>query len=99
MLIKALKLVSGEEIVAEIAHEEDGVIVIKNALVIAIQRNPDGNLGIGFIPFAPYLPKDTSIEIKADKTTFCVEVDDQMKNQYNVIFGGIVAPPKNIITV
>lgn len=99
MIVKALKLISGEEIVAEVVHEDAGEIVIKNPLAIMIQRQPDGNLGIGFVPFAPYLPKDTSIPVSTEKTTFCIEVDDQMKNQYNVIFGGIVAPPKNIITV
>lgn len=98
MKVKALKLVSGEELVAEVTFEDENAIVIKNPLAIMIQRTPDGNLGIGFVPFAPYLPKDTSIELKVEKTTFCIEVDDQMKNQYNQIFGGIVTPPKNIIT-
>lgn len=97
MLVKALKLVSGEELVGEIVSEDAGEIVIKNPLAIMIQRTQTGDLGIGFVPFAPYLPKDTSIPISTDKTTFCIEVDDQMKNQYNSIFGGIVTPPKTLI--
>ena len=97
MTVKAVKLISGEELVGEVVHEEADHIVLQNPLAIMIQRAQDGNLGIGFVPFAPYLGKGVNFEFKLDKLLFVKEVDDQMKNQYNSIFGGIVTPPKQLI--
>lgn len=104
MTIKAIKLISGEELVGEVLHEEkiEGTnyiteITLKNVLAILISRGQDGNLGVGFVPFAPYLGKGTSFDFPVEKLLFIKEVDTQMANQYNSIFGGIVTPPKTLI--
>jgi len=103
MTVKAVKLISGEELVGEVVHEERGndgfieEISLKNVMLILIQRDQQGNLGVGFVPFAPYLGKNTTFDFKHDKLFFVKEVDDQMANQYNSIFGGIVTPPKSIL--
>jgi hypothetical protein len=103
MTVKAIKLISGEELVGEVIHEEKGndgfieEITLKNVLAILIQRAQDGNLGVGFVPFAPYLGKNTTFDFRHEKLLFVKEVDEQMTNQYNSIFGGIVTPPKQLI--
>jgi hypothetical protein len=103
MTVKAIKLVSGEELVGEVVHEDKGndgfieEISLKNVLAIMIQRDREGNLNVGFVPFAPYLGKDVTFDFKHDKLLFVKEVDVQMANQYNAIFGGIVTPPKSLI--
>lgn len=97
MTVKAVKLISGEELIGELLYEDSDHIVLKNVLAIMIRQDQQGNLGVGFIPFAPYAGKNASFEFKLDKLTFVVEVDDQMRNQYNSIFGGIVTPPKTLI--
>lgn len=97
MTVKALKLISGEEIVGEVVSESETHIKLKNPLAIMLARTQTGDLNVGFIPFAPYLGKDLEIELKLENTQFCKEVDEQMKNQYNSIFGGIVTPPKQLI--
>lgn len=103
MTVKAVKLISGEELVGEVLHEEKGndgfieEITLKNVMLILIQRAQDGNLSVGFVPFAPYLGKDVAFDFKHDKLLFVKEVDTQMTNQYNSIFGGIVTPPKTIL--
>lgn len=98
MKVKALKLVSGEEIVAEVVAETETTITLKNPLAIMLSRAQSGDLNVGFVPFAPYLGNEPTIELELDKLQFVNEVDDQMKNQYNSIFGGIVTPPKQLIT-
>ena len=100
MNVQAMKLVSGEEIVAEVVKEdvELGLITIKNPLAIMLSRSQSGDLNVGFVPFAPYLGNEPTIELELKKLQFINEVDDQMKNQYNSIFGGIVTPPKQLIT-
>lgn len=97
MLVKAVKLISGEELVGEVIHEEDGTVTMKNPLAIVMSRTQTGDLNVGFVPFAPYLGKDASFDFTPDRMIFIKEVDDQMKNQYTSIFGGIVTPPKQIL--
>ena len=103
MTVKAVKLISGEELVGEVVHEERGndgfieEISLTNVLAIMIQRDQQGNLGVGFVPFAPYLGKGVTFDFSHEKLLFIKEVDDQMANQYNSIFGGIVTPPKTLI--
>jgi hypothetical protein len=97
MTVKAVKLMSGEEVVGEVIHEENDVTTLKNVLMIMIQRDKEGNLNIGFVPFAPYLGKEATFEFSTDKVMFVKEVDTQMANMYNSVFGGIVTPPKTLI--
>lgn len=104
MTVKAVKLISGEEIIGEVHHEEfaEGTtnvteITLKNPVVITMSRTATGDLNIGFLPFAPYLGKNLTFDFPIEKLLFVKEVDDQMRNQYNSIFSGIVTPPKNLI--
>lgn len=98
MTVKAVKLISGEELVGEVLHDEEGEsITLKNVLLIMIQRDKEGNLNIGFVPFAPYLGKDATFDFGSNKIIFAKEVDTQMANMYNSVFSGIVTPPKNLI--
>jgi hypothetical protein len=98
MTIKAVKLVSGEELIGEVLHEEPGLeVTLKNVVAVMISRTQSGDLSIGFVPFAPYLGKGASHSFELVKTIFVKEVDEQMANQYNSIFGGVVVPPKQIL--
>lgn len=97
MTVKAVKLISGEELVGEVVEESPSVIALKNVLAILISRGQDGNLGVGFVPFAPYLGKGIIHDFQTSQLIFVKEVDDQMANQYNSIFGGVVVPPKTLI--
>lgn len=97
MTVKAVKLISGEELVGEVIHEDENCVTLKNVLAIMIQRDREGNLNIGFVPFAPYLGKNATFDFPYEKTIFVLEVDEQMKNTYNSVFSGIVTPPKTLI--
>jgi len=98
MTVKAVKLVSGEELIGEVIHEEPGLeITLKNVVAVMIQRTQSGDLSIGFVPFAPYTGKGGSFSFELVKTIFVKEIDDQMANQYNSMFGGVVVPPKQIL--
>mgnify|MGYP003125949105 CR=1 FL=1 len=60
MKIKLLRLVSGEEIIAEITNTDEETYLIKDAIVMI----PAGEGRIGFMPFMPYTEaKDGLIEI------------------------------------
>lgn len=97
MSIKAYKLVTGEEIIGTITEETPEEVNLKNVLIVATQYTQDGKASIGFVPFMPYIPKDSIIKIKTEKVIFSNDVDDIMINQYNSVFGKIVTPSKKLI--
>ena len=94
--IKALKLVSGEELVVEIVNEEGDLITFKNPVACVMQRSEKGPV-LGFMPWMQ--AGDGPFVVNKDKIVTTCEVAQEVKNGYNQIFGaGIVVPPKGLIT-
>lgn len=96
MTVKAAKLISGEEVIGEVVNETEKFLTLKHPVVVALQPTADGRVGMGFLPFMPYVNEPVTIPL--DKVIVLEVVDDNMKNQYNSVFGGIVTPPKTLIT-
>jgi hypothetical protein len=93
--IKALKLVSGEELVVEIINEEGDLITFKNPVACVMQRRQDGP-ALGFMPWMQ--AADGPFTMHIDKLVTTADVADEVKNGYNQIFGaGIMVPPKELI--
>jgi len=93
--IKALKLVTGEELVAEFVAETEDFIELKNPVACVMQRRQEGPV-LGFMPWMQ--ASNGPFVIAKDKIICVAEVADEVKNGYNQIFGaGIVVPPKDLI--
>lgn len=93
--IKALKLVSGEELVVEITLESENSIAFKNPVACVMQRRQEGPV-LGFMPWMQ--ASNGPFKIDLDKIVTIADVADEVKNGYNQIFGaGIVVPPKDLI--
>lgn len=89
MTVKAFKLVSGEDIIAEIVNGDREVLILKNPAVIVVQRSEGGQVGVGLQPYAPFATGYVTLY----KTSLIAEFDADMNlvNEYNRIFGsGIV---------
>ena len=89
MTVKALKLVSGEDIIAEIIEAREGELVLKNPAVIVVQRSEGGQMGVGLQPYTPFATGNVTLY----KTSLIAEFEADMNlvNEYNRIFGsGIV---------
>ncbi len=98
-MIKGVKLLTGEEIVADVTVDENSkMLSMKNPLTVILQPTPTGEMTIRFFPFAPYAENHT-VSLSVEKTVYVIDVDEGLKNQYNTIFGaGIMTPPpKKII--
>jgi hypothetical protein len=94
--VKALKLVSGEELVVEITDENESSLTFKNPVAVVLQRRQDGP-ALGFVPWMQ--AGDGPFTIELNKIITQCEVANEVKNGYNEIFGaGIVVPPKQLIT-
>lgn len=96
--IKVIKLVSGEELVAEITSETETAVVLTNVVAAVLQRSQQtGGAALGFMPWMH--AANGPFTIDKSKLICIAEVADEVKNGYNQIFGaGIVVPPQGLIT-
>ena len=95
--IKVIKLISGEEVIADIDESIDGLVILKKPLLIMMVPNQNNQFGIGLAPFCPYAAGDT-VPVRAGAVVSIFEPDTGMKNEYNTRYGsGIVVPESKII--
>jgi len=92
----SLKLVTGEELVAEVIAEGEDFIEIKNPVAVVMQRRQEGPT-LGFLPWMQAANGPTFV-INKSKIVCESEVAEEVRNGYNQIFGaGIMVPPKDLI--
>lgn len=88
MTIRCFKLVTGEEVIADVDVNTDGSFKLEKPALVILQQNQDGSYGVGLAPFMTYAKnitlRDTSIVAEA-------ELNTALENEYRRIFGsGIV---------
>ena len=102
MKILAFKLITNEEVLAEVDWESETEFVLCNPVGIAVVRGKDGQPNVGFAPFPLHAEQATGSTIAIAKKNVVysyVPAKDFTKN-YNQIFGaGIILPgQQQIIT-
>ena len=92
--VKLIRLITGEEIIAEVLDWKNGVMTIQNALVVIPQQGQ-----VGFAPWATVINPDMpEIGLDMKHIIYSVEVAEPVVKQYNEIFGSnIVLPEKQLI--
>nr|BDD47274.1 hypothetical protein 15 [Desulfobacteraceae bacterium] len=92
--VKLIRLITGEEIIAEVLDWQNGVMTIQNALVVIPQQGQ-----VGFAPWATVINPDMpEIGLDMKHIIYSVEVAEPVVKQYNEIFGSnIVLPEKQLI--
>lgn len=92
--VKLIRLITGEEIIAEVLDWKNGVMTIQNALVVIPQQGQ-----VGFAPWATVINPDMpEIGLDMKHVIYSVEVAEPVVKQYNEIFGSnIVLPEKQLI--
>jgi len=92
--VKLIRLITGEEIIAEVLDWKNGVMTIQNALVVIPQQGQ-----VGFAPWATVINPDMpEIGLDMKHIIYSVEVAEPVVKQYNEIFGSnIVLPDKQLI--
>ena len=93
--VKLIRIVTGEEIIAEVLSETDDTITVQNGLVVLPTAQ-----SVGFAPWATVISKENP-EITVQKTHvgYVAEVQDDVAQKYNEMFGSkLVTPsPKKLI--
>ena len=93
--VKLIRMVSGEEIIAEVLDWSNGIITVKNALVVIPQQGQ-----IGFAPWATVIdPERPEVALDMKHVIYSVEVNPDVIKQYVKLFGGpdIITPSKQLI--
>ena len=92
--VKLIRMITGEEIIAEVLDWKDGVLTIKNALLVIPQQNQ-----VGFAPWATVIdPEHPEIGLDMKHVIYSVAVAPSVIEQYAKIFGSnIVLPEKKLI--
>ena len=91
MNVKLIRVVTGEEIVAEVVSETDDTITVQNALVVLPTNN-----GVGFAPWATVISKDEpEITVKKTFIVYVAAVQEDVANKYNEMFGSKVIVPES----
>ena len=99
-MIKILKLVTGEELLGdadEFANKQNQITLVKPCILqlVPSRSNPE-QVGMALIPYATYA-KDHTILIDKDSIVWEQEPVDEVRNQYNSIFGSGIVLAKNLM--
>ncbi len=86
---KLIRIMTGEEVVAELVSETEDRITIKNGLVVIPQAQ-----NVGFAPWATVISKENpEITVSKSHVIYMVEVDESVRIKYNEIFGSKLVTP------
>ena len=95
MEVKLLRIVTGEEVIAEVVEQNAAAVTVRNGLVVIPAQN-----SIGFAPWAMAIDKDNpELVISRSHVVYMAEVDPSIKDKYDQVYGtGLVKPePKKLI--
>lgn len=95
--IRCVKLLSGDEIIADIDETIEGLFILKKPAQIMMIPNQNNQFGIGLAPFCPYA-KDDVVPMRSGAIITVFEPDTGMLNEYNTRYGsGLVVPESKLI--
>lgn len=96
--IRIIKLITGEEILAEVKSEFTNPLNIKNPVRIIVMPNKidPKTPNIGFAPWAEFSDDKEFVLDKSHVVAIMTPINEFV-NQYNSMFGGLVVPKSNLI--
>ena len=89
--VKLIRVITGEEIIAEVLSETDDTITIQNGLVVI----PDPQ-GVGFAPWATVIDKDNpEVTMSKRHVVYVAALQEDVAKKYNEMFGSkLITPDK-----
>jgi len=98
MNVKLVRLINGEEIIADVVEESSGKLTLKNPLRVLIapsQTNPN-TPQVFLVPWCEFT-SDKAVLLDKNHILAIMTPVDEFTNQYKSKFGGIVTPVHNLI--
>jgi hypothetical protein len=92
MEIKLLRLITGEDVLAEIVDAGDVAYQIRNPLIVYIRPTETGVPSVGLSQWIPY-SADKEFTIKNDRVVVESNPAEDLRKQYDRVYGsGIIMP-------
>lgn len=89
--VKLFRIVTGEEVIAEVLSEDDSTVTVQNGLVVL----PTGQ-SIGFAPWATVVDEDNrELVVSRNHIVYIGEVSSSVKKKYNEIYGSKLITPED----
>jgi hypothetical protein len=89
MATKLVRLVTGENLLANVTDNGSTLTLKKPAMIVMINKGE-----VGLVPWIPFA-KDESVTVAADKVLYCVDPEDNTANEYSTGFGSGLVMPTN----
>ena len=90
MEVKLLRVITGEEIVAEIVDENASEITLKNALVVIPTQQ-----SVGFAPWATVIDRENpEVTVSRTHIVYVANLDESIRNKYDEIYGSKLVKPE-----
>ena len=87
--VKLFRIITGEEVVAEVVSETDDTVTVKNGLVVL-----PGAQNVGFAPWATVIDRDNpEIVVSRTHIVYIADLDSGVKKKYNELFGSKLVTP------
>lgn len=98
MNIKLVKLLSGEDLIADV-YENSETIIIKNPVRVVVMPSAAGQSpNVGFAPWAPF-SKDTDFKLDMAHVLAIMEPVGEFVQQYKMTVSPIVTPPQSKLII
>ena len=89
--VKLIRIITGEEIIAELVDWSDGMITVKNGLVVL----PNAQ-GVGFAPWATVISTENpDITMNMHHVVYVADVQEDVAKKYNEMFGSKIVTPSS----
>ena len=94
MNVKLIRMWSGEDVITDLVEEKQDSIVLRNPIVAI----PTSAGQMGFAPLSPLLNgRDTDVEITRRYIVYIAETQDEVVEQYELMYSSIQTPSKKLI--
>ena len=89
--VKLFRIITGEEVIAEVLSEDDTAVTVQNGLVVL----PTGQ-SVGFAPWSPVVDEDNrELVVSRTHIVYIGEVSSSVKKKYNEIYGSKLITPED----
>ena len=91
MNVKLFRIVTGEEVIAELLTEDETTVTVQNGLVVL----PGANGTVGFAPWATVIDRSNpEITVSRNHIVYIAEVDSGITKKYNEVYGSKLITPE-----
>ena len=90
-----IRLVNGEEVVADASRSEISGVVLKNPAALVVQAGRDGRPSVGLADYLMFSEKK-EITISDENILFSYEPNTDIKNAYSTSFGSGILLAKSL---